>query len=92
MAEIGLVFQFPDFYGCNLDALWDCLNDLRWLNEKNYVLVLLDYYALLENESEEFRKIVWEILQEVKQRWANVPNYIGEEHYRQKSEFILKLL
>lgn len=23
------VFSFPDYYGCNLDALWDCLYEVR---------------------------------------------------------------
>ncbi len=25
--EIAEIFNFPDFYGKNLDALWDCLTD-----------------------------------------------------------------
>lgn len=25
---IGQVLEFPDYYGANLDALWDCLTDL----------------------------------------------------------------
>ena len=25
---IGRALDFPDYYGCNLDALWDCLTDI----------------------------------------------------------------
>lgn len=25
---IGNALDFPDYYGCNLDALWDCLIDI----------------------------------------------------------------
>lgn len=28
LAGIGQALGFPDFYGQNLDALWDCLTDL----------------------------------------------------------------
>ena len=27
---IAEALDFPDYYGCNLDALWDCLTDLAW--------------------------------------------------------------
>ena len=38
-------FSFPDYYGANLDALWDCLTDLSVPVE----LILVDKNALCEN-------------------------------------------
>ncbi|MFB9503262.1 barstar family protein [Saccharothrix mutabilis subsp. capreolus] len=39
LAAIGEAMEFPDHYGQNLDALYDCLTDLSWLPEGEHVLV-----------------------------------------------------
>ncbi|MEV0678159.1 barstar family protein [Actinosynnema sp. NPDC050436] len=39
LAAIGLALDFPDYYGQNLDALYDCLTDLSWLPAGDHVLV-----------------------------------------------------
>ncbi|WP_121003199.1 barstar family protein [Saccharothrix australiensis] len=39
LAAIGEAMAFPDYYGQNLDALYDCLTDLSWLPPGEHVLV-----------------------------------------------------
>ncbi|WP_433269785.1 barstar family protein [Actinosynnema sp. CS-041913] len=39
LAAIGEAMEFPDYYGRNLDALYDCLTDLSWLPPGKHVLV-----------------------------------------------------
>ncbi|MBB5957776.1 RNAse (barnase) inhibitor barstar [Saccharothrix tamanrassetensis] len=39
LAAIGTAMEFPDYYGQNLDALYDCLTDLSWLPPGEHVLV-----------------------------------------------------
>lgn len=39
LAAIAEALEFPDWYGHNLDALYDCLTDLSWLPEGEHVLV-----------------------------------------------------
>ncbi|MEU6153796.1 barstar family protein [Actinosynnema sp. NPDC047251] len=39
LAAIGQALDFPDYYGQNLDALYDCLTDLSWLPAGEHVLV-----------------------------------------------------
>lgn len=36
---IGAALCFPDWYGRNLDALYDCLADLSWLPAGEHVVV-----------------------------------------------------
>lgn len=45
--------EFPDYFGNNLDALYDCLTDLEWINQKNIVFFIdqFDDFASLEAEN-----------------------------------------
>ncbi len=40
LKEIGRAFAFPDWYGANLDALYDCLTDLAEADRPGLVVVL----------------------------------------------------
>lgn len=40
IAAIAKALDFPDWFGQNLDALYDSLSDLSWLPEGEYVLVV----------------------------------------------------
>lgn len=39
MAAIAVALWFPDYFGHNLDALYDCLTDLTWLPEGEHLLI-----------------------------------------------------
>ena len=42
-AIIAAEFDFPDYYGCNWDAFWDCIVDLLLSNKKlNVEIIGLD--------------------------------------------------
>ncbi|PSL56632.1 barstar (barnase inhibitor) [Saccharothrix carnea] len=38
IGAIAEALSFPDWFGHNLDALYDCLTDLSWLPEGEHVL------------------------------------------------------
>ncbi|NUT49285.1 MAG: barstar family protein [Saccharothrix sp.] len=38
LGAIAEALSFPDWFGHNLDALYDCLTDLSWLPEGEHVL------------------------------------------------------
>jgi RNAse (barnase) inhibitor barstar len=40
LATIGRAFAFPDWYGANLDALYDCLTDLPDRGPPGWIVVL----------------------------------------------------
>ena len=51
-AVIWRAFEFPDYYGCNWSAFWDCLKDMYGepihieiigLREKNFYLPIFIY-------------------------------------------------
>lgn len=90
--EIGKAFIFPDYYGHNLDALEECLNDLSWLDADNYSLIINNYSKFLSDEDEELKEQFKNIFNDAIHDWANVPNFDGEEEYRNKSIFTIEYI
>lgn len=69
MLEIAETLRFPDWFGENLDALADCLNDLSWLPSEGYVMVLEHTSEWREQAPDTFATVL-EILNETAQHWA----------------------
>jgi RNAse (barnase) inhibitor barstar len=92
LRNIGKTFKFPSYYGNNLNALKDCLNDLEWIDKPNYLLIIRDSKEFLNRESEQTRSHIISFLDRVSKQWANVPNYVGEDQYRKKADFRVRWL
>jgi RNAse (barnase) inhibitor barstar len=54
LAEIARALQFPDWFGSNWDALFDCLTDLSWRPAQGYVLIFERAAELRASEPEVF--------------------------------------
>lgn len=70
--NISSAFEFPDFFGNNMDALYDCLMDLEWIPQENVVLYLQDTQSLLAEEinDPDLKGDVLSTLNEVCISWA----------------------
>lgn len=53
---IGAALSFPEHYGRNLDALYDCLRDLSWLPGK-HMLIYTDPSVLAAADPTAYRAI-----------------------------------
>ena len=51
---IASSLHFPDYFGHNWDAVYDCLTDLNWLPAAGYVLVLDEFDQFATNEPEQW--------------------------------------
>jgi len=87
LQEIGIAFQFPRYYGVNMNALSECINDLDWLAAENYLLVIKNSAQLLCEEPEAEREYVRTFFEAVIKEWDSVPNYDGEDAYRKRADF-----
>ena len=87
--EISEAFQFPDYFGNNYDSLAECLNDLSWLDKSNYALVIRNYNSLLKEEDDKTLSNTINLLKGVAKEWESVPNFEGEDEFREKSNFSL---
>lgn len=67
--------EFPDYFGNNLDALYDCLTDLEWINQKNIVFFIdqFDDIASLEAENN-FRTEFILCLYDASLTWTEIHN------------------
>lgn len=92
LKDVGIAFHFPDYYGQNLNAFYECINDLDWINESKYALVIKNFELFLSNERSDVKSDIIKSLNHISYEWAHVPNYDGEEKFRRKSEFrIIKI-
>lgn len=56
--ELGHVFNFPDWYGCNFDALHDCLTDPDWQPAAGCVLVISGLDKFRSAHPDDFRTLI----------------------------------
>jgi RNAse (barnase) inhibitor barstar len=87
LSKIGVAFKFPDYYGKNLDAFWECIGDLSWIDETNYALVIYNKDSFLLQEPDKIKVEIIELLEKIRIDWGNVPNYKGEDEFRKKADF-----
>jgi len=66
--EIARKLAFPDYFGRNWDAVYDCLTDLNWLPAEGYVLVF-DGFAALAKQAPDQWQIGRKVLAEACQFW-----------------------
>lgn len=64
--RIKNTLHFPDYYGMNLDAFWDCLN-----TDCDITFVSVIGSATVANELKDTVKIILDMLEENKQDWAD---------------------
>ena len=50
LKEFANSFDFPDYFGYNLDALDECMRDLAWLKEKNYKIIVRNMSVLKKKD------------------------------------------
>jgi RNAse (barnase) inhibitor barstar len=54
LARVADALEFPDSFGSNWEALFDCLVDLSWLPAPGHILVLLNTAELRRDAPEAF--------------------------------------
>jgi hypothetical protein len=84
MNSFAVAFGFPDYFGRNWNALYDCLVDLDWLPPAGYAVVISGANAILVDEPShpEFEEpsdlaVLLDLLHRVSEEW-NTPVAEGE--------------
>lgn len=58
LLALGKDFDFPDYYGGNLDALYDCLTDPDWDANSGLVILINGLDALRSGDPEGFSQLI----------------------------------
>jgi hypothetical protein len=66
--EIARDLHFPDYFGRNWDAVYDCLTDFNWLPAEGYVVLLDGFGALAANAPDQWQ-IGLKVLREATDFW-----------------------
>ncbi len=71
MREVGRAFAFPDWYGANLDAMYDCLTDLAEPGAQG-LLVVLDHLPRTTGFDKDQRARLLEVFHDALEPFAEV--------------------
>ncbi|MCX5965691.1 MAG: barstar family protein [Cyanobacteria bacterium] len=69
--ELAKIFEFPDYFGGNWDAVVDCLTDLEW-EEGDCIMVLYSAADRLAKAEPLSWKTMMEIWQRVVDHWSDL--------------------
>ena len=69
--ELAAVFQFPDYFGENYNALDECITDLEWLPAEGYLFVIKNSASLMIEEPSVDLEVLLRILDEAGKEWAD---------------------
>src|SRR3989339_989204 len=67
--EFTVDLSFPNYFGRNLDAFEECINDLSWLPKNNYIVGINDVLELLSEEKNEKLISFIDILKNAGNNW-----------------------
>jgi RNAse (barnase) inhibitor barstar len=70
MEEIATKLDFPSYFGKNMPALSECLQDLEWLPGDAYLLVLYDAASVLSKETHVDVILFFNLLDRICGEWA----------------------
>lgn len=70
--QLSDILVFPDYFGDNWNALFDCLRDFSWINKRGVVLVHSEIPVLYEEELMTYFDIIFSAVED----WTDT-----DDHY-----------
>jgi RNAse (barnase) inhibitor barstar len=96
LIDLASKLKFPNYFGFNWDALWDCIRDLSWIKEEEIIIIYNDIPKLEEEIFRIYLKLLieatfdWESSSEHKLKIV-FPEKCKEEIYRIAKDLIIEI-
>ena len=90
MDEIATELEFPAYFGKNIPALSECLQDLEWLPGDAYLLLIYDAVSVLTKETHSDAISFFNLLDRICREWA-VGTLPGANWERKQTPFHILL-
>lgn len=84
--ELAAVLRFPDHYGLNFDAMYDCLTDLEWLGADSIWLFITHPSLICSERNNHAEELFKEVLRSTLETYRNHPvhfHLVSEKAYLQ---------
>ena len=79
LKELYDQLHFPEYFGFNWDALFDCLCDLHWIDEYTVVMVHDAWPELNTHDISIYIEILIDAIRSWEQPWSDIPDG-GRDH------------
>lgn len=69
--EFSYAFRFPEYYGVSMDALFDCLIDLSWLEGNSIMVLIRNSEFICCDENSEIRSRFYLLVSDLLNEYAS---------------------
>jgi RNAse (barnase) inhibitor barstar len=70
-SEFSEALSFPAYFGKNMNAFIDCMEDLSWLSYEGYFIIIQNFATVLSEEVEVSKESIIEVLTRISNFWNN---------------------
>ena len=87
--RISVSLQFPDYFGFNWDALYDCLRDFHWIKHRNIIIIHDDIPILDDQVLKIYVNVLYDAINDWQEGEDHVLDVIFPKQYEQKIESLI---
>lgn len=86
--ELSRLLKFPSYAGKNWNAVYDCLRDFEWIEEREVVLI----HEIVPDIPVDDLKLYLEVLSDSVSDWENFPEHKFSVHFSARDRGAIELM
>jgi RNAse (barnase) inhibitor barstar len=89
LKQISFSLKFPEYFGLNWDALYDCLRDFHWLSQHRIIIVHDDIPHLDDQALNIYISVLYDAINDWKEGEEHELDVVFPKQYEQKIESLI---